>query len=80
MPRHRDLDWSGLEDFPKEDFKAVMAVDREAWKKEIMQHEELFATMYDQLPKEFLFMRELLLSALWRSPAQWASAPERVDD
>ncbi len=80
MPRHRDLDWTGMEDFPKEEFKKVMAVDREAWKKEILAHEELFATMYDRLPKEFLFMRELLLSGLWRSPANWAVAPERMDD
>jgi phosphoenolpyruvate carboxykinase (GTP) len=80
MPRHRDLDWTGMEDYPKEEFKKVMAVDREAWKKEILAHEELFATMYDRLPKEFLFMRELLLSGLWRSPANWAVAPERMDD
>jgi len=29
------------------------------------------------LPKEFLFMRELLLSALWRSPEKWGLAEER---
>ena len=56
-----------------------MAVDREAWKKEVLAHEELFATMYDRLPKEFLFMRELLLSGLWRSPENWETAPERMD-
>ncbi|MEZ4958921.1 MAG: phosphoenolpyruvate carboxykinase (GTP) [Saprospiraceae bacterium] len=77
MPRHRDIDWSGLEDYPKEEFKKIMAVDREAWKREILEHQELFSNMYDRLPKEFLFMRELLLSGLWRSPAQWEMAPER---
>ncbi len=77
MPRHRDITWEGLESYPKEEFKKLMAVDREAWKKEIMAHEELFSSMYDRLPKEFLFMRELLLSALWRSPEQWEMAPER---
>jgi phosphoenolpyruvate carboxykinase (GTP) len=80
MPRHRDIDWTGMEDYPKEEFKKIMAVDREQWKKEILAHEELFATMYDRLPKEFLFMRELLLSALWRSPAKWESRAERYDD
>jgi phosphoenolpyruvate carboxykinase (GTP) len=80
MPRHRDLDWTGMDDYAKEDFKSVMAIDREAWKKEVLAHEELFASMYDRLPKEFLFMRELLLSGLWRSPATWASTAERVDD
>ena len=77
MPRHRDIDWSGLEDYPKEEFKKIMAVDREAWKREILEHQELFSNMYDRLPKEFLFMRELLLSGLWRSPEQWEMAPER---
>ena len=43
----------------------------------LINHEELFATAYDKLPKEFLFMRELLLSALWRSPEKWGLAEER---
>ncbi len=77
MPRHRDIDWTGMEDYPKEEFKKVMAVDRESWKKEILEHQELFSNMYDRLPKEFLFMRELLLSGLWRSPERWEMAPER---
>ena len=45
-----------------------MEVDREEWKKELLDHEELFNRMYDKLPKELFFIRELLLSALWRSP------------
>jgi phosphoenolpyruvate carboxykinase (GTP) len=55
-----------------------MSLDREAWKQELLSHEELFARMYDRLPKEFFFMRELLLSSLWRSPAQWSLAAEEV--
>jgi len=35
--------------------------------------------MYDKLPKEYIFMRELLLSGLWRSPATWSLEPERID-
>jgi len=77
MPRYQDLDWTGIEDFTEADFEKIMAVDREAWKKEVINHEELFATAYDKLPKEFLFMRELLLSALWRSPEKWGLAAER---
>jgi phosphoenolpyruvate carboxykinase (GTP) len=53
-----------------------MEVDREAWKAELLSHGELFARMYDKLPKEFIFMRELLLSALWRSPEHWGLQPE----
>jgi phosphoenolpyruvate carboxykinase (GTP) len=37
----------------------------------LVGHQELFERMYDKLPKEFLFMRQLLLSGLWRSPEQW---------
>lgn len=71
QPRYKDMDWTGLEDFSKEDFKNVMLIDREAWKKELLDHEELFEKLYDRIPKEFLFMKELLLSALWRSPEKW---------
>ncbi len=77
MPRYEDLEWEGL-DFSKQDFEQIMEVDREAWKKEVLAHEELFARLYDKLPKEFFFMRELLLSGLWRSPEHWGLAPERA--
>ncbi len=71
MPRYEDLDWRGLESFTKEDFSKIMTIEREPGKQELLGHEELFERMYDKLPKEFLFMRELLLSALWRSPEKW---------
>lgn len=78
MPRYKDMDWKGLESFSPEQFASIMTVDREMWKKEILLHEELFSQLYDRLPKEFLFMRELLMSGLWRSPEQWGQAAERV--
>ena len=78
MPRYKDMDWTGADDFTREQFATVMAIDREAWKKELLMHEELFSQLYDRLPKEFFFMRELLLSGLWRSPEHWGQAPERV--
>ncbi|HRH35740.1 MAG TPA: phosphoenolpyruvate carboxykinase domain-containing protein, partial [Catalimonadaceae bacterium] len=71
QPRYKDMDWTGLETFSKEEFKEVMLIDREAWKQELLGHEELFEKLYDRIPKEFLFMKELLLSALWRSPEKW---------
>jgi len=76
-PRYKDLDWSGLEDFSIEDFEKIMVIDREAWKAELLDHNELFEKAFDRIPKEFLFMRELLLSALWRSPEKVGLAPER---
>jgi phosphoenolpyruvate carboxykinase (GTP) len=32
--------------------------------------------MYDRLPKEFLHIRELILSSLWRSPEHWEQIGE----
>ena len=75
MPHYEDIDWAGS-DFTKQQFDSIMNVDREAWKKELLDHAELFERMYDKLPKEFIFMRELLLSSLWRSPEKWRLEPE----
>jgi phosphoenolpyruvate carboxykinase (GTP) len=75
MPRYQDIDWTGLS-FSKDEFAKIMTVDREPGKQELLSHEELFERMYDKLPKEFFFMRELLLSALWRSPEHWGLQPE----
>ncbi len=79
MPRYEDLSWKGLEDFSPEKFDELMTVDREAWKQEVLSHEELFAKLYDRLPKEFIWMRELMQSSLWRSPEHWHLEPERAE-
>jgi len=76
MPRYEDIDLNGL-NLTKEQFNKLMEVDREAWKQEILSHEELFEKLYDRLPKEFILMRELILSSLWRSPAKWELVHER---
>jgi phosphoenolpyruvate carboxykinase (GTP) len=74
MPKYEDLDWRGL-DFSREQFDAVMSIDRDTWIKEIAMHDELFFKLYDRLPKEMTFIRELLVSALWRSPELGLAAP-----
>jgi phosphoenolpyruvate carboxykinase (GTP) len=71
MPRYEDMDWTGLEGFSEAKFKALMAVDRGHWQQEVLSHEELFIKLYDRLPKELLFVRQLLLSSLFRSPQRW---------
>jgi len=76
LPRYEDMDWTGLEGFTREKFESVMDIDKELWKREILSHEELFSSFYDKLPKEFIFIRELLLSALWRSPESLGLQPE----
>ena len=75
MPQHSELDWQGL-DYNSSKFEAVMSVEREAWKREILDQESLFERLYDKLPREFSHLRELSLSALWRSPEVWKLEPE----
>jgi phosphoenolpyruvate carboxykinase (GTP) len=75
MPTYEQLDWRGL-DFSKASFDAVMTVDPEDWKREILSQEDLFEKLWDKLPREFSHLRELTLSAMWRS-AEVGLAPER---
>lgn len=74
MPRYDDLDWRGL-DFSREQFDQVMNLDRDIWLKEIAMHDDLFFKLYDRLPKEMTFIRELLVSNLWRSPELGLATP-----
>jgi phosphoenolpyruvate carboxykinase (GTP) len=80
MPRYEDLDWTGLPSFSQETFRDLMSVPREAWKQEVLGHQELFERLYDRIPKEFILMRELVLSSLWRSPENWKLAHETDED
>ena len=75
VPRYEDLDWRGL-DFSKRRFDEVMSIERDVWQEEISSHDRLFIRLYDKLPKEFILLRELILSSLWRAPAHWALEPE----
>lgn len=70
MPRYEDIDWRGLE-FSRDQFDELMVVEREDWEQELVSHEELFVKLYDRLPKELLFIRDLILSTLWRASEHW---------
>lgn len=61
MPSYDDLDWDGL-DFTKDDWDELMKVDGEALKSQALSHEELFLKLWDHMPKELLWQRDLLLS------------------
>ena len=63
MPRYEDVEWQGL-DFSHEQFEQLQAFDRETWRKEVLDHEELFIMLQDHLPKEMIFERELLICRL----------------
>jgi phosphoenolpyruvate carboxykinase (GTP) len=63
QPRFEDIDWTGS-DFTPEQFAALQAVDRAAWRAEVIGHEELFIDLHAHLPKEMIFERELLICRL----------------
>lgn len=63
MPRYEDVEWNGL-DLSKEKFDELQKFDREAWRKEVIEHEELFIGLHDHLPKEMVYERELLICRL----------------
>ena len=62
-PFYEDIEWSGLE-YPRARFEALQAIDRSAWKQEVMAHEELFIALHDHLPPEMVYERELLICRL----------------
>ena len=59
MPRYGELNLEGL-DFSKEEFEALMAVDPEEFRHELLSEADLYLKLYDHLPKELIFQRELL--------------------
>jgi GTP-dependent phosphoenolpyruvate carboxykinase len=63
QPRYEDINWDGL-DFPKEKFEELQRLDRTAWRREVIGHEELFLDLHDRLPKELIYERELLICRL----------------
>ena len=63
MPHYEDIEWQGL-DFSKEKFEELQAFDRDAWREEVLGHEELFLDLHDRLPPETIYERELLICRL----------------
>ncbi len=63
VPLEADLDTAGIPGFGSAEFKAVMAVDPDEWRRELLLHEELFNKLSDRLPKEFAPMLKQLQSA-----------------
>src|SRR6266550_6070477 len=62
-PFYEDMDLRGL-DFPRETFEELQQVDRAAWKREVIDHEELFILLHAHLPPELVYERELLICRL----------------
>lgn len=63
-PHFEDFDTEGLENFSEHDFNKAMAFNKAEWQQEILSQGELFLKLYDHMPKELIFQRELLAARL----------------
>ncbi|PTX91820.1 phosphoenolpyruvate carboxykinase (GTP) [Opitutus sp. ER46] len=63
MPHYEDIDWTDI-GFTRAQFEEIQAIDRKAWRAEVIGHEELFLDLHDHLPQELLHERQLLISRL----------------
>ena len=52
VPRHADLNWTGLDHFAQQAFDEISRVDSRAWKEEIASHDELLGKLGSRLPSE----------------------------
>jgi phosphoenolpyruvate carboxykinase (GTP) len=62
-PYYKDIRWEGL-DFSQEKFEQLQSIDKAAWRKEVISHEELFIELHAHLPSEMIYERELLICRL----------------
>lgn len=63
-PAFQDFDVEGLQNFDHNDFDQVMRFDQSEWKQELVSQAGQFLDLYDHLPKELIFQRELLAARL----------------
>jgi phosphoenolpyruvate carboxykinase (GTP) len=63
-PHWEDFNSTGLDGFTRESFDAVMAVDPSEWRAEVASQSDFFLRIYDSLPKELVYQRELLSARL----------------
>ena len=64
VPQFEDFTTEGLQNYTSEDFDRCMAFNLTEWKQELVSQAEFFLELYDHLPKELLFQRELLAARL----------------
>jgi phosphoenolpyruvate carboxykinase (GTP) len=63
-PAFEDFNIQDLAGFTRDTFDKAMAFNRAEWKAELVSQGELFIDLYDHLPKELIFQRELLAARL----------------
>lgn len=59
VPHYDELNFEGL-DFSREQYDELMSVSREEFRQELLSEADLYLDLYDHLPKELIFQRELL--------------------
>ncbi len=64
VPHFEDFHTEGLPGFTREHFDACMAFAPEEWRSEVISQGELFLKLYDHLPKELVYQKELLSARL----------------
>ena len=55
-----ELNLHGLEGMTPEIFDALMRVDLKEFRQELLHASEFFLDLYDSMPKELIYQRELL--------------------
>ena len=63
-PRFAEFNTDELEGFSEVQFEAAMRYDPAEWKTELVSQSELFLNLYDHLPKELVFQKELATARL----------------
>ena len=58
-PRYEDLRWDGVE-FSRESFEKITSIDRDAWRRELGLHQELFDKLAERLPEQLLEVKQRL--------------------
>ncbi|MCX7893618.1 MAG: phosphoenolpyruvate carboxykinase (GTP) [Burkholderiales bacterium] len=60
VPDYADIEWTGLEKFGPEQFRAVTSIKHDEWEAELASHDELFERLKDRLPRQLQLRRQML--------------------
>ncbi len=64
VPHYEDFNTRGLADFTQAEFHACMAFQPDEWSAEVVSQGTQFLKLYDHLPKELVYQKELLSARL----------------
>ncbi len=64
VPGARSFDLTGMAGYPVENLEKLQNIDAQEWRRELISQDELFISLYSNLPKELIFQRELLIARL----------------